>query len=96
MKHGFDPVTKYWTATSNGQTTHYRPGEPPVDLPIRGDAEGLAGAIATARAEGELLSPASPLTHRYFLRFRIHNIAEAIAVLSRLSHHRTHPFRNSR
>ena len=36
MKYGFDPVTKYWTATSNGQTTHYRPGKSPVNLPIEG------------------------------------------------------------
>ena len=33
IAHGFDPFVQYWTATNNGRTTHFRPGQKPVDLP---------------------------------------------------------------
>ena len=30
---GFDPLNCYWTLTTDGRTTHYRPGKTPIDLP---------------------------------------------------------------
>ena len=33
VTHGFNPLLDYWTATSNGRTTHYRPGKAPINLP---------------------------------------------------------------
>ena len=30
---GFDPASDYWTVTTDGRTTHNRPGKPPVKTP---------------------------------------------------------------
>lgn len=30
---GFDPFIHYWTTTTRGRTTHFRPGQTPVNLP---------------------------------------------------------------
>jgi hypothetical protein len=32
-RFGFDAAAHYWTATSSGRTTHYRPGKQPISLP---------------------------------------------------------------
>ena len=31
---GFDRDSVYWLATSEGRTTHFRPGQPPVYGPV--------------------------------------------------------------
>jgi hypothetical protein len=32
-KHGFDPFSQYWIARVDGRTTHYLPGQTPLNLP---------------------------------------------------------------